>query len=258
MNTNCNCNNNSVGQVPCGRPAKITLRTKVYPAALGDDTEGAPYAPRLGACYNTVVLYQANGAIYLYDSNGIYTNIEPGGYAELVAKVDGLAEALEELKQKEQEDVDNLQENINQLANKEAEDVENLQTNINQEVENREAAITAEATAREEADTEINQRITDIQNSPDVRFIEPTYAALEELDKTGIGDKDYARVLQDENHDGASTYYQYDLANQTWNYVGEVGDYYTKGQIDTKFDEVNNKIGDIDTLLTQLNTGTGV
>lgn len=236
---NCFCNKpRRIGQVPC--PSEITLRTVVLPANLGDDTEGAPYAPRIGMHYNTVVLYQANGAIYLYDSNGIYTNIEPGGYAELVAKVDGLAEALEELKVKEQFDVDNLQTNINNVMNKEMEDVNNLQININ-----------AEVNAREAADEAIHQRITDIQNSPDVRYIVGTYAELEDIDPAEIGDKDYARVLQDADHDGASTYYQYDLATKTWNYVGEVGDYYTKEQIDAM-------IGDIDSLLKDLDTGAGV
>lgn len=234
MNKFCKCEQ-TAGYEPCTRPPKITLRTVALPANLGDDTEGAPYAPRLGAYYNTVVQYLSNKATYIYDSNGIYTLVEPGNYDQLVAKVDGLAEALTALQEKEQSDVDNLQVNINQLANKEAEDVENLQTNINTEVN-----------ARTAADDEIHQRITDIQNSPDVRFIEPTYAALEELDKTGIGDKDYARVLQDENHDGASTYYQFDLANQTWDYVGEVGSYYTKEQI-------NAMIGDINSVLDEIN-----
>lgn len=225
MNKNCNCNKPAgIGQIPC-TPAQITLRTVVLPANLGDDTTGAPYAPRLGLYYNTVVQYQANGATYIYDSNGIYTLVEPGNYAELVAKVDGLEEVLTALQTKEQEDVDNLQTNINQLANKEAEDVENLQTNIN----------------------EVANDLAEYKNSPDVRFIEPTYAALEALDKTGIGDKDYARVLQDENHDDASTYYQYDLATETWNYVGEVGEYYTKQQIDAQVQTLTNNIDAIDT-----------
>lgn len=217
---NCNCNQ-AAGYQPCMKPAQITLRTTVLPANLGPDTEGAPYAPRLGAHYNAVVKYQANGAVYIYDSNGIYTLVEPANYDELVQKVDGLAEALTALQTKEQEDVDNLQTNIN-----------------------------AEVNARTEADAAINQRITDIQNSPDVRFIEPTYAALQELDKSGIGDKDYARVLQDENHNGASTYYQFNLADQAWEYVGEVGSYYTK-------EEIDNMIGDVESLLTKLDTGEG-
>lgn len=218
----CDCHNNcGAGYMPGPVPAKITLRTVVIPASLGTDTEGNAYAPKSGMYYNTVVLYQATGAVFLYDSNGVYTQIEPDNYAELVQKVEGLEAALTALQEKEQEDVENLQTNINQLANKEAEDVADLQTNINTEVN-----------AREAADTEINQRIDDIINSPDVRYIESTYADLEAIDKSTIGDQDYARVLQDETHENASTYYQFNKANETWNYVGQTGPYYTKEQMD--------------------------
>lgn len=228
---NCNCTNNNPEPrcLPNPKPCRIALRTVVLPANLGSNAEGAPYAPALGKYYNTVVLYQANGSVYLYDSNGVYTQIEPDNYAELVAKVGGLEEALAALQEKEQSDVDNLQVNINQLANKEAEDVENLQANINQ----------------------VATDLQDYQNSPDVRFIEPTYAALEAMDKTGVGDKDYARVLQDETHEGASTYYQFNATSQEWEYVGEVGDYYTKPQIDAKFGQIDTtKLNDLANIKT--------
>lgn len=276
----------------CQKPANITLRTQVLPANLGTDAEGQPYAPAVGSFYDTIVHYLANGAVYLYDSNGVFTQVTPSDYAVLVETVASYKQALAELYdptkialmvkteaelqslaptvvpagqfvlvvEDETHDgrpylysydavaqkwvaayaaspyyektiidsfVANLQTNINNVMNKEMQDVDNLQTNINTEVN-----------AREAADTEINQRITDIQNSPDVRFIVGTYAELEELDKAEVGDKDYARVLQDENHEGASTYYQFSLADQTWTYVGEVGSYYTKDQIDAKFEEV--------------------
>lgn len=300
------------------KPNKITLRTVTIPANLGTDTKGEAYAPKAGAYYNTLVFYLANGAVYLYDSNGVYTNIEPGGYQELVTTVNGFTQSIDELYnpgkigymvksvealkdlaptivpadefvlvtedethngrpslysydpglgsfvyaypaspyyQKPFIDsvVDALQTNINMVYNKEVEDVNNLQTNIN-----------VEANERKAADTALNDRITEIVNSPDVRFIVDTYADLEGLDKTGIGDKDYARVLQDETHDNASTYYQFSLADQSWGYVGQTGPYYTKTQIDEQLAEyatieyVDEKIGDIDTALTELNTGSGV
>lgn len=223
---NCNCNQNhsipplygaqDTAHSCIDRPTSITLRTTVIPASAGSDLEGT-FAPKPGAYYNTVVSYQATGAVFIYDSNGVYTQIEPDNYAELVAKVNGLAEALETLRQKEQEDVDNLQENINQLANKEAEDVENLQTNING----------------------LANELEEYKNSPDVRFIVDTYAALNALDKSSIGDQDYARVLQDETHDNASTYYQFSIPTQTWTYIGQTGPYYTKEQVDDKFNDID-------------------
>lgn len=290
---------------PCEKPKKITLRTQTIPAQLGDDSTGSAYAPKPGYAFNTIVHYLANDAVYIYDSNGVFTKVKDPGFAELVKKVEAFELSLDELYNPakigymvktaaeleglsptvvpsnefvlvtEDETHDGrpslyyynpsagqfvyaypaspyyekpfvdaaiaaLQTNINNVMNKEVADVANLQTNIN-----------AEVNARQAADAEVNQRITDIQNSPDVRFIEGTYAELEALDKSDIGDKDYARVLQDENHDGASTYYQFDLATQTWNYVGEVGSYYTKQQID-------EMIGDVESLLTKLDTGEGV
>lgn len=81
---------------PC-KPSKITLRTKTIPANLGTDAEGQPYAPALGSAYNTIVFYLANGAVYIYDSNGVYTEVEPGGFAELVQTVESFKQALNEL-----------------------------------------------------------------------------------------------------------------------------------------------------------------
>lgn len=253
------------------KPDKITLRTVVIPANLGTDAEGSAYAPKAGAYYNTIVVYQATGAVYVYDSNGVYTQVENGGYEELVQTVNGFASQMDELYDPdpigltvktyaELETYGPEALPLNTVALVEADEthkdeaslyyynpstaswtylkqaspyytkahVDTIENALEQEIANREAADT---TLQDSLDT-LDQRVTDMQNSPDVRFIEPTYAALEELDKTGIGDKDYARVLQDENHQGASTYYQFNLADQTWEYVGEVGSYYTKEQID--------------------------
>lgn len=301
----------------CGcKPAKITLRTVTIPANLGDDT--GEYAPKPGAYYATIVRYLANDAVYLYDSNGVFTQIYPDDYSELVETVDGFEQAINELYNPGKiglivandalletlsptavaadeyvyvtEDsahnnrpslyeysasagqyvyaraaspyyekpfidsaIENLQTNINNVMNKEVEDVNNLQTNIN-----------AEANAREAADAEINQRIDDIVNSPDVRYIVDTYADLEAIDKSTIGDQDYARVLQDETHDNASTYYQFNKAANEWTYVGQTGPYYTKEQVDATLEGyattayVDNQIGNIETELTMLNTGEGV
>lgn len=120
----------------------------------------------------------------------------------------------------------NLQTNINLEVMAREADRDNLQTNINKEVE-----------AREAADQTLETRIDEIVNSPDVRYIVDTYADLEAIDKSTIGDKDYARVLQDENYEDASTYYQFDKAEDKWDYVGQTGPYYTKGQIDAMIGE---------------------
>lgn len=262
--SNCGCEYNrgqgvrpSMG--PCCKPVKeeppVKVATITYQPQYGTPTDG-PYQPEFGKYTNTLVHYLANDAIVFYDGEGAWT---------LITSDDKLDEAKQYLQEQLEAEVANriqadefLQENINQLANKEAQDVENLQTNINTEVNRAVAAeeklsqgLNDENSRAYNAEQELSQRIEDIVNSPDVRYIEANYADLEALDKSKVGDKDYARVLQDENHDGASTYYQFDLATQEWNYIGEVGSYYTKEQID-------DMIGNVESLLAKLNTGEGI
>lgn len=85
----------------------------------------------------------------------------------------------------------------------------------------------------EATDVVLQQEIDDLKNSPDVVDIVPTYADLQAYDTSKLGDNDIIRVLQDEQHDGQSTYYRWDKQSSTWTYIGAVGDYYTKGQVDT-------------------------
>lgn len=303
------------------RPDKIYLRTKTVPANLGDDT-GA-FAPSVGAEYNAIVNYLANGAVYIYDSNGVFTKVKDIYAGETIqalqsdvttlqtnqnellnpvnpylviatqADLEGVdpstvpADAFimvlsdetndnrpwlyaynidEKVWRAEQpatpyytraeveERVAALQININNVMNKEMVDVGNLQTNINKEVERAEAA---EAELKL-ANDNLAQRVEDIVNSPDVRYIVDSYADLEAIDKNTIGDQDYARVLQDETHDSASTYYQFNKTDEAWVYVGQTGPYYTKPEIDEKFQAIQEELGDLDTELTNLNTGEGV
>lgn len=70
--------------------------------------------------------------------------------------------------------------------------------------------------------SDLDERIEEIINSPDVRYIVATYAELESISKSSVGDKDFARVLQDETRNGDSTYYQFDKDEQDWDYVGGI------------------------------------
>lgn len=282
------------------KPTEITLRTVVLPASLGTEAEGEPYAPKPGAYYNTVVKYQSTGAIFIYDSNGVYTEVLVPGEVDVEEVVETLQQQMAELYTPAKigyyvdsvEELDSLSPNVVpagqmvQVTKDATHDgvdslyyyntasgqwtyayaatpyytkdfvdsvTEALQTNINTEVEAREAAINAEQSAREQADNEfhqeianLNTRIEDIVNSPDVRYIVDTYADLEAIDKSTIGDQDYARVLQDETHEDASTYYQFNKTAGEWNYVGQTGPYYTKEQIDSM-------IGNIDSILDEIN-----
>jgi len=69
----------------------------------------------------------------------------------------------------------------------------------------------------------IEEDIEALKNNPDVVDIVDTYADLQAYDKTKLTDNDIIRVLNDETHDGDSTYYRYSTATQTWTYVGSAG-----------------------------------
>lgn len=99
-----------------------------------------------------------------------------------------------------------------------------------------ERIITEEETRARE-DQILQNEINEIKNSPDVADIVPTYAALQDYDTSTLTDKDIIRVLADETHGGASTYYRWSTSSQTFTYVGETGDYYTKSQVNGLLDD---------------------
>lgn len=84
---------------------------------------------------------------------------------------------------------------------------------------------------------DVEDEVEELKNSPDVVDIVATYADLQAYDTQHLTDKDIIRVLQDETHDGESTYYRYNKQSDTWTYVGTVGDYYTKTAADAKFQD---------------------
>lgn len=80
---------------------------------------------------------------------------------------------------------------------------------------------------------DVEDEVEELKNNPDVFDIVNTYADLQNYDTSTITDKDVIRVLKDETHDGASTYYRWNASTSSFDYIGEVGDYYTKAQTDT-------------------------
>lgn len=61
----------------CGKPKDdcCPFRKIVIPAVMGDDSEDSPSAPENGAYVNALVEYEANGAMYMYASDGILTKL---------------------------------------------------------------------------------------------------------------------------------------------------------------------------------------
>lgn len=68
----------------------------------------------------------------------------------------------------------------------------------------------------------LDEEVQEIKNNPDVFDIVNTYADLEAYDTQHMTDKDIIRVLNDETHDGYSTYYRYNKASDTFTYIGKV------------------------------------
>lgn len=63
-------------QIDCGKNKCCEpFRKVVIPAAAGDDSAGSPVAPQDGAYHNALVEYKANGALYMYASDGIWTKL---------------------------------------------------------------------------------------------------------------------------------------------------------------------------------------
>lgn len=70
----------------------------------------------------------------------------------------------------------------------------------------------------------LEEEFEEFKNSPDVVDIVATYADLQEYDTSSLGDKDIVRVLSDETHGGASTYYRWMKNDSQWEYIGTFGD----------------------------------
>lgn len=111
---------------------------------------------------------------------------------------------------------------------------------VDAEVDARERADTAlqgaiddEETARKNADNGLQGQIDAITSSSDVVDIVGTYAELLQYSTAGLGDKDVIKVLQDETHNDAMSYYRWNKSSSTWSYIGSEGPYYTKSETNT-------------------------
>ena len=71
----------------------------------------------------------------------------------------------------------------------------------------------------------VEDEVEELKNNPDVVDVVATYADLQAYDTQHLTDKDIIRVLQDETHDGESTYYRYNKQSDTWTYIGESKQY---------------------------------
>ena len=107
------------------------------------------------------------------------------------------------------------------------------------------ARIDGEETAREQADSELQAQIDAISSKSDVVDVVASYVELIAYDTSAIGDNDVIKVLEDETHDDAESYYRWNLTTQTWGYIGSQGPFVTPSEMQTalngKVDKVAGK-----------------
>lgn len=102
--------------------------------------------------------------------------------------------------------------------------------------------LTTETNERKEEDQKIWDEIEVIEAASDVVDVVGTYAELEAYDTSKLHDKDLIKVLQDETHDDAISYYRYSTSTHAFSYVGSEGPYYTESQVDTLLGAKQDKI----------------
>jgi len=129
----------------------------------------------------------------------------------------------------------NISQNTNNITNIKSEQVTqntNIQNNTNN-ISALQTGLSSEITNRQNADINLQSQIDAITSSSDVVDIVGTYAQLQSYDTQHLQNNDVIKVLQDETHDNAMTYYRWDKHNSQWIYIGQEGPYYTKSETDT-------------------------
>ena len=83
------------------------------------------------------------------------------------------------------------------------------------------------------------QRIDTLEAATDVVDVVGTYADLESYDTSSLTDNDVIKVISDYTHSNAQTYYRYSKSDDSFEFIGELGPFYTKAESNTL---LNNKV----------------
>lgn len=125
------------------------LETVTIPKNKGGDGPNDPYAPTLGAWRNTIVVYQKTKSVYLYDVNGVYTNLTGTDYASQILT---MQEAITNL----QTSTDTLQSDLETETTAR----KNTDDNLQGQIANLVTGLANETSAREATDTSLSQQVT--------------------------------------------------------------------------------------------------
>lgn len=143
---------------------------------------------------------------------------------------------LTALEQLVNENYDTLNGNILETAEQLSNDLLATSNSLN-------IAIEQEAMSRESADNNLQSQIDSITAASDVVAIVGTYAELLQYDTATLNPNDIVKVLNDEIHENASSYYRW--TGSAWVYIGSEGPFYTKSEANSTFvpqtRTINNK-----------------
>ena len=95
--------------------------------------------------------------------------------------------------------------------------------------------IATEAETRDAADLNLQGQIDAISSASDVVDVVGTYAELQDYDTSRLSDNDIIKVLTDETHDDAISYYRWNDTTNVFTYIGSQGPFYTKSETDATF-----------------------
>lgn len=159
------------------------------------------YEPVMGAYHEVLLIDEAQNKRWLFDCDGVFTELPAPGCIE-------------------NEKGDSETCAISQKA-------------FTDEVDKLDLALTSETAERKAEDKAIWDEIEEIEMSSDVVDIVGTYADLQAYDTSHLNNNDIIKVISDESHDDATSYYRYTKSTDTFSYVGSEGPYYTESEVDT-------------------------
>lgn len=131
----------------CEQPP-TQLETVKIPKNKGGDGPNDLYAPKLGAWQNTIVYYEKTGSVYLYDVNGVYTNLTGTDYASIIAD-------LQQTAADQAQQLQSLDEGLTDEKNSRTQADANLSSSIGTLMQN----LDQETTIRKEADEGLASQI---------------------------------------------------------------------------------------------------
>jgi hypothetical protein len=104
------------------------------------------------------------------------------------------------------------------------------------------SALHDETTARVAEDNNLQSQIDTIEATQNVIDLVGTYADLQDYNTSAVKENDKIQVLEDSTRDNQTTIYSWE--NDAWSYIGMLGPYYTKSQVDSTVSDINSAISD--------------